>query len=141
MAVYISETDEKSIKAFNKKEWYYADMEHYKKPIKWISKPLIFKAQEDGKIVGTVKAHYDMGVVYIKNLIVTSKKRRRGIGKKLLQKVEKKGRKLGAHKIYFYTMEEWESVYFYEKLGFKKTAELKKHYLKKDFVIYTKLLR
>ncbi len=140
MAIKIKKTNEEDIKAFNKEEWYYADMEHYKKPVKWISKPLIFKAEENGEIVGTVKAHYDMGVIYGKNLIVDRKKRKQGIATKLLQKIEQEGKKLGAHKIYFYTMEEWESTSFHKKMGFKKTAELKKHYLKRDFVIYTKLI-
>lgn len=140
MAIKIKKTNEKDVKAFNKQEWHYADTEHYKKPVKWISKPLVFKAEKDGAIVGTIKAHYDMGVIYIKNLIVDRKKRNQGIGKKLLQKVEQEGKKLGGHKIYFYTMEEWESTSFYKGLGFKKSANLKKHYLKKDFVIYTKLI-
>ncbi len=116
------------------------DIDHYGRPIKWISEPLIFKAKEKGIIVGSVKAHYDMGVVYVKNLIVARGKRKQGIGRELMERVEQQGKKLGAHKMYLYTMERWDSTVFYKKLGFKKTADIKKHYLKKDFVVYTKYI-
>jgi len=140
MKINISKATEKEIEKFNKKEWYEADIEHYGKPIKWISKPLVFKVKEKGTIIGSVKAHYDVGVVFIKNLIVAKNRRRQGIGRKLMDKVEKTGKQLGAHKLYLYTMEKWNSSKFYKSLGYEKTANLPKHYFKKDFVIYSKII-
>lgn len=141
MSVVIKNTNEKEVKKFNEKEWHRADIEHYGRPVKWVSKLLVFKAVEKGKVVGSIKARYEVGVVFVKNIIVAKDKRRQGIGKKLIEQVEKTGKRLGAHKLYLNTMEKWNSTPFYKSLGFKKTADLKKHYLKKDFVIYTKLIK
>lgn len=45
-----------------------------------------------------------------------------------------------AHKICLFTGKSWSARKFYEKLGYKKTADLPKHYFKVDFVIYSKIL-
>jgi len=138
--INIDKATEKEIKEFNRKEWRKADIEHYGRGIRWIGKPFIFKAKENGKIVGSVKAKYEGGVIYVKNIIVDEDRRGRGIGRKLMERVEKEGKKIGGHKIYLFTMEKWGSSKFYKGLGFRKTADLKKHFLKRDFAIYSKLI-
>lgn len=140
MKIIISKATEKEIKKFNKKSWHKADIEHYGRPVKWREKEFIFKATEKGRIVGTIKAKYDAGVIYIKNIIVNKEKRGQGIGEKLMDKVEKAGKRLGAHKLYLFTMESWDAAKFYRKLGFRKTANLSKHFLKRDYVIYSKFI-
>jgi len=91
-------------------------------------------------MVGNINAKYEGGVVYIKNLIVAKEKRHQGIGRKLVEKVEKEGKRLGGHKIFLWTGKKWDTHNFYRKLGYKKTADLPKHYLKQDFVIYSKFI-
>jgi len=140
MKINISKASEKELKKFDRKAWHKADIEHYGRSIRWISKPIIFKAIEKGKIVGRINAKYDAGVVYIEGLIVAEGKRGQGIGRKLMEKVEKTGNRLGAHKIFLFTMEKWDSVKFYRSLGFKKTGNLPKHYHKRNFVIYSKMI-
>lgn len=138
--IKISKATGKEIKEFNKKEWHKADIEHYGEPVRWLEKNIILKATEKGKIVGTVKAKYDGGVIYVRNLIVAKDKRGQGIGKRLMEEIEKIGKKLNTHKIFLFTMEKWDASKFYKNLGYKKTADLPKHYLKRDFVIYSKFL-
>ena len=79
-------------------------------------------------------------MVYVKNIIVAEDKRGQGIGQKLMEQIEKFGKKLGAHKIYLQTGADWKERKFYDKLGFKKTADLPKHHFKRDFVIYSKFI-
>ncbi|MFA4998534.1 MAG: GNAT family N-acetyltransferase [Candidatus Paceibacterota bacterium] len=138
--INISKATEKEIRKFNKKAWHKADIEHYGSGVRWVGKSFVFKAKENGKIMGSIKAKYEGGVIYVKNIIVDESERGRGIGRKLMEKVEREGKKLGGHKIYLFTMEKWGSSKFYKSLGFRKTADLRKHFLKRDFVIYSKLI-
>jgi ribosomal protein S18 acetylase RimI-like enzyme len=140
MKIKISKASEKEIAKFNKKMWRGEDIEHYGQPVKWVKKDLIFKAAEQGRVVGTVKARYEVGVVYVRNLIVAKEKRGEGIGRRLMERVEKAGKKLGAHKMFLFTMEKWKACRFYRKLGYKKTGDLPKHFLKRNFVIYSKFI-
>ena len=140
MKISIIKTTEKEIKRFGKKAWRESNIEHYGRPVRWIKKNLIFKATENRVIIGTIKAKYESGVVYVGELIVTKDKRRQGIGKKLMKKVEKEGKQLGAHKIFLFTGKKWDAGRFYRRLGFKKVANLPKHYLKHDFVIHSKMI-
>jgi ribosomal protein S18 acetylase RimI-like enzyme len=141
MKIVISKATEKEIESFNKKVWKEADQEHYGLGARWVSKEIIFKAVERRKIIGTVKAKYDSGVIYVKNVIIAKSKRRQGIGRQLMAKIEEAGKKLGGHKIYLFTGKKWvSSRKFYEKLGYKKTGDLPKHFFKHDFVIYSKMI-
>ncbi len=141
MKITIAKTTEKEIKSFNKRVWKEADLEHYGPGARWASKEIIFKAVEGGKVVGTVKAKYDSGVVYVKNVIIAKSKRRQGIGRQLMVKIEEAGKKLGGHKIYLFTGKKWVIARkFYERMGYKKTADLPKHFFKHDFIIYSKMI-
>lgn len=140
MKVTISKAIEKEIKNFEEKTWRGEDIEHYGKPVRWIKRKFIFKATENGKIIGTVKGKFVAGVIFVETLIVAKDKRERGVGRKLMERVEEFGKQFAAHKIFLFTMEEWQASKFYEALGFKKTGKLLNHYLKRDFVIYSKLL-
>lgn len=140
MKIKISEATDKEIGDFEEKAWRGEDLEHYGEPVSWIVKKFIFKASENGKIVGVTEGKFEAGVVYISTLIVAKGKRRQGIGEMLAKRVEKFGRDLGTHKIFLFTMEEWEAGRFYEKLGYKKTGNLPHHYLKRNFTIYSKLI-
>lgn len=57
-----------------------------------------------------------------------------------MEQVEAFSKKMRAHKIYLFTGKSWSAGRFYEKLGYKKTADLSKHYFKVDFVVYSKTL-
>jgi hypothetical protein len=57
-----------------------------------------------------------------------------------MERAEEFGRKLNAHKIHLITGSSWDSVKFYEALGYKKVAILPKHHFKQDFTVYEKLI-
>ena len=139
--ITISKSTKAEIKPFNAKEWVATDVKYYGEGRNWVEKEFVFKAEENGEIIGTIYGKFAAGVLYIDDLIVTKAKRNLGAGRKLVEKAEDFGRKLKAHKAYLITGEDWEEARgFYEKLGFKKTGDFVNHYHNSDFVIYEKAL-
>jgi GNAT superfamily N-acetyltransferase len=119
-------------------EWHKVDVPHYGRAIQWNEKKFRFKAVEDGKLIGTVDGKHVSGVVYIDSLITVESARGRGVGKLLVDKVEEVGRKLNAHRIWLITGKTWKENGFYQKIGFKKIANLPDFHFHTDFVIYTR---
>jgi ribosomal protein S18 acetylase RimI-like enzyme len=138
--IKISESNWKETKTFGDKEWSYANLENYGSNVDYNQKDFIYKATEEGKIVGSIKGSHEAGVIHISYLIVAHDKKGQGIGKLLTLEAEAFGKKLGAHKVYLETGKGWESEKFYQKLGYKKTATLPNHHFHKDFVIYEKFI-
>lgn len=138
--IIIDKTTRDDIKKFNNKEWHGVDIEHYGKPVEWNDQDFIFKATDDGQIIGTITGKFESGVLYIDSLIIAKAKRGLGIGKKLTEKAEDFGRKLKGHKAHLITGKDWAAAKFYEALGYVKIADLPNHHFRKDFVIYEKTL-
>jgi GNAT superfamily N-acetyltransferase len=136
--ITISASTKAEIKPFNAKEWVATDVKYYGKVKKWIEKNFVFKATEDGEIVGTIYGKFAAGVLYIDDLIVAKDKRNLGIGSMLMERAEQFGLQMKAHKIYLITWEDSDVGSFYEKLGYKKTGDMVNHYHHTDFVIYEK---
>lgn len=125
---------------FVKHEWKVADVTHFGKEIQWKKNHQAIIAQDDEKIVGVLELTIQAGVMYIDELIVEGTKHGQGIGKTLMEKAEEIAQENKLHKIYLDTGENWSAVKFYEKLGYKKTAVLPKHYVGIDYFIFTKFL-
>ena len=138
--VTIRKTSRKAVKEFNKREWQEVKVELYGRDVEWNEKKFVFKAELEGEIVGAIVGKHESGVVYVEQMIVATDKRLQGIGKALMEKCEKLGKRFGAHKIHLITGEGWPANAFYEKLGFKKVGRLPQHYFKRDFVIYSKFI-
>jgi len=137
----ISKATENEIKSFSKKAWQEADFSLYGRNVRWMEKKIVFKAVENKKIIGSIKAKYEAGVIYIGNIIIAKDQRRTGIGRELMARVEKEGKKLGGHKIYLFTGKKWKGARrFYKRLGYRKTGDLPHHFFKHDFVIYSKAI-
>lgn len=134
----ITKTTRKEIHDFNIREWHSVDVEHYGKPVEWNAQKFLYKIEENGEIVGTISGRHESGVIYIDSVIIAHDKRGRGIGSLLMNKAEEFGRKVGAHKLHLTTGKDWLAVKFYQKIGFKKVADLPNHHFKKDFVILEK---
>ncbi|MBZ5529546.1 MAG: GNAT family N-acetyltransferase [Acidobacteriia bacterium] len=138
---YITQVEtSKEIDKFNEEEWHDVDIEHYGRKVDYTEKEFIFKATENGKIIGTISGKHKAGVLYIDYLIVAKSKRKKGIGKMLMNAAEEFGKTFNAHKIHLMTGKDWQAAKFYEDLGYKKVAEIPMHHFKKDFVIYEKFL-
>jgi len=80
---------------------------------------IFYVAEEDGKIVGYIKGEKNK----IGNLFVLGKSHKRGIGAKLVKKLEEEAIKQGSSRIRIKA-----SLYatlFYEKMGYKKTTGIR----------------
>lgn len=138
--ITISKSTTEEIKAFNQAEWIASDLMYYGQSTGWTKEEYIFKAEEDGKIVGSIEGNYEEGVLYIEDVIVLKEKRGLGVGKKLIEEAIKYAKEMGGHKAYLITGKTWEVRKFYESMGFINTGELKNHFRNVDFVIYEKKL-
>lgn len=136
--ITINKSTNEEIKEFNDREWIGADAKYYGKTTGWINEKFVFKAEENGIIVGSIVGKYEEGVLYIEDLIVAKDKRKLGIGRSLVEKAEEFGRKKGGHKAYLITGKTWKVRKFYKALGFIKTGELADHFRHVNFVIYEK---
>lgn len=124
MMIEIKEIPKEKTKFF-KKEW-----ENFDRSIgiKWEKREVIFGAFQDRKIVGYASIIITGGVCYLHELLVAKEFRRLGIGKALVERVEKYCKSNGCHKITLETSEKHEdAVEMYKKLGFKTNVILKNY--------------
>jgi ribosomal protein S18 acetylase RimI-like enzyme len=138
--INISKSTHEEIKGFNEAEWVEQDRKYYGKSTEWINEKYVFKAKENGEIVGSISGNYEEGVLFIEDIIVAKQKRGLGIGKLLVEAVEKYAKEKGGHKVYLITGKTWDVRKFYESLSFTNTGELKNHFRGVDFVIYEKII-
>jgi ribosomal protein S18 acetylase RimI-like enzyme len=124
---------------FEKTEWHLADIEHYGKPIDFKKKKYKFLAESDsGEITGTLDLIIEVNLAFIESLIVGSKFRRIGVGKKLLQAAENLARDKQCTKIWLETNLGWSAEAFYEKNGYEVTGVHEKHIMNQKTLIFTK---
>lgn len=129
----------KRVGKFEKAEWHKLDQKHYGKPIvSYMDKDFHFMATDGEGIIGIIKGKFELGVVDVSSLIVAEKRREQGVGKALLAKAERSGKKLGCHKVYLFTGSDWRANKFYQSLGFRKTGQMQNFYHHRDFNIYEK---
>ncbi len=87
-------------------------------------KKIFLKAVIDGKIVGSVRSNIDGDTCFINKLIVHTAYRNRGIGSKLMNKIEKINKNAQLFSLYTGHKSK-RNIYLYEKLGYVKTNEMK----------------
>ena len=138
--IKISETTKEAVKGFTERQWRATNIEHYGKGIQWIEKEFTYKAEIGGKIVGVISGRLSTDVLYINDLIVTSRQRGKGIGHSLMQKAEEFGKKEGAIKAHLLTGKGWKAQKFYESLDYKQIAVFPKHHFGRDNLVYQKPL-
>jgi len=128
---------------FYKREWAIVDRKHYGKDVSWESwtpKNFTIEARENNEIVGALSFAIHQDVSVIELFITAEKHRRKGIGELLLKKLEEISKEHKVHKIYLQTGKDWEIVSYYEKFGYKKTADVPDHYLHADYIEMTKFI-
>jgi ribosomal protein S18 acetylase RimI-like enzyme len=129
------------IKEFEKKEWVTADIEHYGKSCDFSKKQYKFVADNNnGEILGFLDLIIIANVAFVETLLVSSKHRREGVGKKLITKAENLAKKKKCTKIWLETGADWKAVKFYEKNNYKVTGAHEKHYFGNKDLIFTKFL-
>lgn len=142
MSVAIKQVIKRSakIKSFEENEWYLADLEHYGKARPFSKKPYKFTAVENDTVLGVLDLIIEGNVAYIENLVISSKHRGEGIGRRLLTYGEQFAKKENCTKIWLDTEEAWGAEKFYTKMGYKITGVHEKHFLGKKGLIFTKFL-
>ncbi len=141
MKIVRNKRKNKAAEEFHKSEWRIQDWEYYGADFEWYHEDFTLVAKEGRKIIGVVEFYIDEDVAYVDSLIVAKDFRGQGIGKKLMQEMEALVTQKNCHKIHLVTGKGWPTEGFYQSLGFKKAADLPRHFRKIDFVDYTKFLK
>ena len=136
-----SKRNTSKIEEFEKNEWEIADIEHYGKGCVFNSVLYKFIANDvNGNIIGVLELKIELNVAYLNSLLVSSKNRREGIGKKLLLFAEDFSKKKWCTKIWLDTDEDWDASIFYKSMDYEITWFHENHYLGKKSLIFTKYL-
>jgi GNAT superfamily N-acetyltransferase len=136
-----TEKESRALEDFKAKVWPAADIEHYGKNMPaFFKKEFTLIAKKDTIIVGYITIIADSGIAQIEPLMVLTELKGKGIGTKLITAAEEKARSLGVHKIWLETGADWESRFFYEKVGYTVRATLPNHTAHKDFLLFDKML-
>lgn len=133
----------KSFTKFMLTEWKKIHKQHYGEELDysyWHTQHIYFKAQQGKKTVGGLIGEFMAGVLYVSELIVDTNLRGQGIGESLLKKAEDWAKKHRGHEVHLVTGKDWQANKFYLKMGYKKIADLLRHYSQADFVVLTKFL-
>jgi ribosomal protein S18 acetylase RimI-like enzyme/DNA gyrase inhibitor GyrI len=112
---------------------------------KYIGSPDRFAkvAEDGGRMVGLAigKLDRDTGVADLGWIGVALENRHRGIARALMDGVCADARRAGCHKLIAFTMARLDSACaMYERCGFVREAMMKRHWIKIDFVMYSKWL-
>lgn len=143
MEIKVTENGSEKLNDFYKREWATVDRKHYGKDVAWESwtqKNFTIEVWRDEEIVGALTFRINQDVSEIELFITAEKYRRQGIGTLLLEKLEEISKEHNVHKIYLQTGKDWDIVGYYEKFGYKKTADVPDHYLHVDYIEMTKFI-
>ena len=138
--IQVVEAVDEEIRAFQKREWEPADMEHYGIIGDWTETHKALKAFENNELVGILEIECKAGVIHIESVLVRHDKYQQGIGTALMKRAEEIAREYKIHKLYLDTGKNWAARKLYDKLGYSVVADLPNHYLHHDYVIYEKIL-
>lgn len=141
-----SKTKPKNLSRFQTTIWdkigraLYGDALYRRYP--WNHDETVYVTAKDGRaLVGYAHLWIEAGVVFIEELMLSERVRGRGVGKKLMARIETVAHKRKCHKIFLDTDPELEPANsFYKSCGFKVEARLPNHYAKRPGVIYAKYL-
>lgn len=96
--------------------------------------------EENGQLIGYLAWRWDAGVAYINSLGVHPAHRRRGVATQLKEALEESVRAKNCHKIMTETGLDWSSRQLNNKLGYEEVVVLRRHFGKKDAVLFQKFL-
>ena len=83
---------------------------------------IILKAEEESKIIGSIRAYEKNNICYIGRVIVHPEHQNKGIGAKLMQAIESKYPNILKYEL-FTGFKDDKNLYFYKKLGYKVFKE------------------
>jgi len=92
---------------------------HEKFGLNKIKSITVYATNDDGKKIGGIVAYEYYGTLQIEILWVEKDYRKKGIGKALMKKIESMAHDLKLKKINISSMDCWNALKFYKKLGYK----------------------
>jgi len=102
---------------------------------------IILLSKEKDEITGFAFGWDDYGVYWLDWLGVKKEHRHKGIATELLKAFEKECKKRGSHKVHLDTSKtNFPAISCYLKNGYRIEGELKKHWLKWDYVLLSKFI-
>jgi len=120
---------ERGLNAYNRKT---ADVNLESKPVN------VAVRDSDGKVCGGIVARVNADALYVSLVWLEDHLRGTGQGRRMMQKVEDEGRKLGAQIAWLNTLS-FQARPFYEKLGYRLFGEMpvdggrhKRYFMQKD---------
>lgn len=140
MIIEISSYQPEEHTAFAKSQWPVADMENYGHPGEWETPRYFLTAKYSNLVAGIAVVDLDDGVLEIRQIIVDSAKRRQGIGRTLMDRIEKIAVEHQAHKISLLAAKGLPAEKFYQSLQYIPEAEIPNHYVKRTYIVYVKYL-
>jgi ribosomal protein S18 acetylase RimI-like enzyme len=116
--------DYQKLVPFWKKNYFVNEMDSFNRFKLFLEKnpDLSVLIEENGEILGTALGSFDGRRGYLQKVVTDKDKRKKGIGKQLVDEVLKRLQALGA--TYIPINVEEDSVTFYEKCGFMKTTQI-----------------
>ncbi|MFW9944250.1 MAG: GNAT family N-acetyltransferase, partial [Candidatus Sifarchaeia archaeon] len=101
----------------------------------------VLVAEIEGKVVGTVGGIRESRAMKVVSLAVRPSHQRKGIGCRLLLKLESIAMRLRCQKLFLFTA--WpmiEAIRLYLSLGYRKEGYLRRHFYGEDMAIFSKYL-
>ncbi|MDP5275781.1 GNAT family N-acetyltransferase [Chengkuizengella axinellae] len=86
----------------------------------------IFKAEQNGKIIGSIRGYKIDNTGYIGRIIVQPDHQNQGIGTRLIQEIEQHFKTCNRFEL-FTGHKSFKNIYLYEKLGYKKCKVIEEH--------------
>lgn len=140
MIIEITSFQSEEHSTFAKAQWPIADMENYGNPGEWATPRYFLTAKEDTSVAGIAVVDVDDGVAEVRQLLVDQNRRRQGIGRSLMKRIEEMAKEHKAHKISLLAGKGLPAEQFYESIGYISEAEIPNHYLNKTYIEYAKYL-
>lgn len=113
--------------------------EYYKE---WLNNKerYILGAFNDGKLIALLDAKEpELGVCYCNWIMVDRKLQKKGIGTKLLSKLEIEMKRKGVHMLFLHA--DKKNISYYKKVGYKWVGNMEKAWFGQDHHIFTKLIQ
>jgi len=109
-------------------------------PVVWHEQQHELAALERGAVVGVLGLRIAASLAHVDSLIVAPKRRRRGVGRSLLEQAESLAKYYNCHKITLQTPVEGAARAFFDACGYKLEAVLPQHTWKRDVAVFRKFL-
>jgi len=138
----LSEVDRDGVNEFLRLEWKPVNERMFGRDdlAMWETQRRVLAAYEDGEVVGAVVFKTGAGLGKVTQIITAAHRRRQGIGRALMERVEEICRQEGCHKVSLKTYWDSDAQRFYQKRGYVVEGILRRDLHGVDMVQMCKFL-